>query len=360
MQEVDKERGRIGLKLVAKHENGALVQPEELIERAKDAPPRPRGGAPARRPRSRPRRPRRRPPLAARHRRRIEAPGLTPGRFSFRGDACFGGLVYPSASRGRPLPDLTARLAPRCASVLEMAQEEQRSSKQEEVTAEHLLLGILREKGKAAEVLEQNGVTEEQARSFVAEALWDEEPDYSQLRLSNEVTQIMEATFTEADKLGQAKIEPELLLYGITLAGFDTTSRLLYAPGGGSCDAEVRDRRRRRRKRVARDVGAALRTQVASATTSCTSTSPPRPMPTPRTGARAAMAATPSRRTATGDSASRDPLVGVSGLDVGRVRPGSSLGHSEGSCALARTRRSGVTRPPRTYASAPGISVGPT
>ncbi len=42
VQEVDKDRGRIGLKLIAKHENGALVQPEELIERAKDAPPRPR------------------------------------------------------------------------------------------------------------------------------------------------------------------------------------------------------------------------------------------------------------------------------------------------------------------------------
>ncbi|MGI8972805.1 MAG: S1 RNA-binding domain-containing protein, partial [Gaiella sp.] len=40
VQEVDKERGRIGLKLVAKHENGSLVQPEILIERAKDAPPR--------------------------------------------------------------------------------------------------------------------------------------------------------------------------------------------------------------------------------------------------------------------------------------------------------------------------------
>ena len=50
VQEVDKDRGRIGLKLVAKHENGGLVTPEELIERAKDAPPRepreerPRGG----------------------------------------------------------------------------------------------------------------------------------------------------------------------------------------------------------------------------------------------------------------------------------------------------------------------------
>jgi polyribonucleotide nucleotidyltransferase len=40
VQEVDKARGRIGLKLVAKHEDGALVQPEELIERAKNAPPR--------------------------------------------------------------------------------------------------------------------------------------------------------------------------------------------------------------------------------------------------------------------------------------------------------------------------------
>jgi polyribonucleotide nucleotidyltransferase len=48
VQEVDKDRGRIGLKLIAKHENGNMVQPEELIERAKDAPPRPpeedRGG----------------------------------------------------------------------------------------------------------------------------------------------------------------------------------------------------------------------------------------------------------------------------------------------------------------------------
>jgi polyribonucleotide nucleotidyltransferase len=37
VQEVDKERGRIGLKLLAKHENGSLVQPEELVARAKAA-----------------------------------------------------------------------------------------------------------------------------------------------------------------------------------------------------------------------------------------------------------------------------------------------------------------------------------
>ena len=49
VQEVDKERGRIGLKLVAKHENGTLVQPDELIERAKDAPPRERSERPPRR-----------------------------------------------------------------------------------------------------------------------------------------------------------------------------------------------------------------------------------------------------------------------------------------------------------------------
>jgi polyribonucleotide nucleotidyltransferase len=49
VQEVDKARGRIGLKLVAKHENGTLVQPEELIERAKSAPPRERAERPPRR-----------------------------------------------------------------------------------------------------------------------------------------------------------------------------------------------------------------------------------------------------------------------------------------------------------------------
>jgi polyribonucleotide nucleotidyltransferase len=41
VQEVDKARGRIGLKLVNKHEGGGMVSPEELIERAKAAPPRP-------------------------------------------------------------------------------------------------------------------------------------------------------------------------------------------------------------------------------------------------------------------------------------------------------------------------------
>jgi polyribonucleotide nucleotidyltransferase len=49
VQEVDKERGRIGLKLIAKHENGTLVQPEELIERAKNAPPREHEERPPRR-----------------------------------------------------------------------------------------------------------------------------------------------------------------------------------------------------------------------------------------------------------------------------------------------------------------------
>jgi polyribonucleotide nucleotidyltransferase len=39
VQEVDKARGRIGLKLVAKHDNGGLISPEELMERAKDVPP---------------------------------------------------------------------------------------------------------------------------------------------------------------------------------------------------------------------------------------------------------------------------------------------------------------------------------
>jgi polyribonucleotide nucleotidyltransferase len=39
VQEVD---GRIGLKLIQKHENGNTVSPEELIQRAKDAPPRER------------------------------------------------------------------------------------------------------------------------------------------------------------------------------------------------------------------------------------------------------------------------------------------------------------------------------
>ncbi len=60
VQEVDKARGRIGLKLVQKHENGGFVSPEELVERAKDAPPRePRPERDSSRSGGRPRGPRR-------------------------------------------------------------------------------------------------------------------------------------------------------------------------------------------------------------------------------------------------------------------------------------------------------------
>ena len=41
VQEVDKARGRIGLKLSRSTRTASSIQPEELIERAKDAPPRP-------------------------------------------------------------------------------------------------------------------------------------------------------------------------------------------------------------------------------------------------------------------------------------------------------------------------------
>ena len=77
---------------------------------------------------------------------------------------------YPSASMSDTAQELVAPLSPRSSSVLDMAREEQRVSKQDEVTAEHLLLGILREGGRAAKVLEANGVSEEEARSFVAVA----------------------------------------------------------------------------------------------------------------------------------------------------------------------------------------------
>jgi polyribonucleotide nucleotidyltransferase len=39
VQEIDKARGRISLKLVAKHDNGGLITPEALMEQAKDVPP---------------------------------------------------------------------------------------------------------------------------------------------------------------------------------------------------------------------------------------------------------------------------------------------------------------------------------
>ncbi len=107
VQEVDKARGRIGLKLVQKHENGGVVSPEELIERAKDAPPRePR----EERPRDRDRGPR---PAAAAARHEDRAECLGPAtiarpdpaasrtrRPASSGPARICGRLFPAASRG--------------------------------------------------------------------------------------------------------------------------------------------------------------------------------------------------------------------------------------------------------------------
>ena len=96
VQEVDKERGRIGLKLVAKHENGGLVMPEELIERAKDAPPREEREE---RPRGRRRRPR--PPARARAAIRREAGRREPPRFIPATSGARGCARERRARRGR-------------------------------------------------------------------------------------------------------------------------------------------------------------------------------------------------------------------------------------------------------------------
>ena len=87
VQEVDKARGRIGLKLVAKHEDETMARlAEELVERAKDAPPRepreergPRRTAPRPRPWRPPPRARR---LAQRLRRSREGGESRPLSFS--------------------------------------------------------------------------------------------------------------------------------------------------------------------------------------------------------------------------------------------------------------------------------------
>ncbi len=109
VQEVDKARGRIGLKLIQKHENGGVVSPEELVERAKDAPPRaPREERP---PRDRDRggrgggrratngpRGRREPPPWASH-----SPGSGPERGRSRG--CRVPLGLPAGTSAGTLSD---------------------------------------------------------------------------------------------------------------------------------------------------------------------------------------------------------------------------------------------------------------
>ncbi len=77
-------------------------------------------------------------------------------------------VINDSVSPGKPL---TMRVSKRAKWVIDLTSEEAGAQKKREINTGHLLLGLLREGGTAAQILQNNGVTLEVAREAVKQSV---------------------------------------------------------------------------------------------------------------------------------------------------------------------------------------------
>ncbi len=128
--------------------------------------------------------------------------------------------------------DLGVRFGDRGKQVLSLACVEIDQSNHRELGAEHLIVAVLEEGGPAAKLLGEHGMTLDQAREQIAEALWEgEPPPRGVVALTPEAANVLATAAEAAGMRGHRTIEPEHLTYGFACSGFEITSRVLHMVG---------------------------------------------------------------------------------------------------------------------------------
>ena len=117
--------------------------------------------------------------------------------------------------------------------VVVLAQEEARKLKHGYIGTEHLLLGLLRENGRAATTLGAHGVQLEAAREWIVENIGegDEEPPPGQLPLTPRMKRIFEMALEDAETLGHHAIGTQHLLIALLHEGQGAALHALRALG---------------------------------------------------------------------------------------------------------------------------------
>ena len=128
--------------------------------------------------------------------------------------------------------ELGVRLGERGGSTLLLACDEMDRTKHHELGAEHLIVGVLEEGGPAAQLLLEHGITLDETRAQIAEALWEaDEVTSSSVVFTSEATNILATAAEAAGMRGHPTIEPEHITYGFICSGFEITSRVLHMVG---------------------------------------------------------------------------------------------------------------------------------
>jgi ATP-dependent Clp protease ATP-binding subunit ClpC len=127
--------------------------------------------------------------------------------------------------------ELGVRIGERGSTALLFACDEMDRTNHRELGAEHLIVGVLGEGGPAAQLLLEHGITLEDARAQIAEALWEVDERQSSVELTSEATNILATAAEAAGVRGHRTIEPEHITYGFVCSGFEITSRILHMIG---------------------------------------------------------------------------------------------------------------------------------
>ena len=125
--------------------------------------------------------------------------------------------------------------------VVVLAQEEARALRHGYIGTEHLLLGLIRENGRATTTLGAQGVQLEPVRDWVVENVGegDEEPPAGQLPLTPRMKMIFEVALEDAQALGHNAIGTQHLLIALLHEGQGAALHALRALGAPPEDVWV-------------------------------------------------------------------------------------------------------------------------
>jgi ATP-dependent Clp protease ATP-binding subunit ClpC len=125
------------------------------------------------------------------------------------------------------------RFTERARQVVVLSQEEARALRHNYIGTEHLLLGLLREDGRAARTLGAHGVTLEPSREWVVEHVGrgQEEPQTGQLPLTPRMRKIFELALEDAQRLDQNAIGTQHLLIALLHDGEGAALHAMRALG---------------------------------------------------------------------------------------------------------------------------------
>jgi ATP-dependent Clp protease ATP-binding subunit ClpC len=117
--------------------------------------------------------------------------------------------------------------------VVVLAQEEARKLRHGYIGTEHLLLGLIRENGRATTTLRAHGVELASARDWVVENVGegDEEPPAGQLPLTPRMKKIFELALEDAQALGHNAIGTQHLLIALLHEGQGAALHAIRALG---------------------------------------------------------------------------------------------------------------------------------